>query len=322
MAFVFSRILALVLGATLLVSSLAKAQDVLDGIAAVVNGDVITFSQVRDIVGPQERALRDKYKGEELVTKIKELRLAAIKELVDRQLIVQEFHKNKFNIPDYVIDDRVQTIIREEFGGDRRAFIRTLEAQGYTLNRFRQNELEKIIVQAMRQNKLKSELVIPPHKIEEYYARHHEEYSVQDEVKLRMIVLRKDSNAEGGGPRKMAEEIRAKVAAGGEFEKMAQMYSEDSTQSSGGDWGWINRHTLNDELTKVAFSLKPGQVSKVVESGGNFYLLFVEAKKVGGAKPLKDVRDDIEKKLLSEERQRAQEKWLVTLRQKAYVKIF
>ena len=34
-------------------------------------------------------------------------------------------------IPDYVIDDRVQTIIREEFGGDRAAFIRTLQAQGF-----------------------------------------------------------------------------------------------------------------------------------------------------------------------------------------------
>src|SRR5678815_4835459 len=107
------------------------AQQVLDGIAAVVNEDVITFSQVRELIGSSEQAARQQLKGTELDEKIKEIRLRAINDLVDRQLILQEFYKNKFNIPDHFIDDRVQTIIREEFGGDRAAFIRTLGAQGY-----------------------------------------------------------------------------------------------------------------------------------------------------------------------------------------------
>ena len=51
------------------------AQEVLDGIAAVVNDEVITFSQVRDLVGPIEKAAREQLKGNELVEKIKEIRL-------------------------------------------------------------------------------------------------------------------------------------------------------------------------------------------------------------------------------------------------------
>ena len=57
------------------------AQEVLDGIAAVVNDDVITFSQVRDLVGPIEKAARDQLKGNELVEKVKEIRLKAINDL-------------------------------------------------------------------------------------------------------------------------------------------------------------------------------------------------------------------------------------------------
>src|ERR1043166_5018764 len=119
---------------------------VLDGVAAVVRADgsdkeeVITFSQVRELIGPREKALQAQFTGEELVKKIQELRLSAVKDLVDRQLIVQEFKKNKFSIPDYVVEDHIQTIIREEFGGDRAAFIRTLEAQGYTLAKFKEAE--------------------------------------------------------------------------------------------------------------------------------------------------------------------------------------
>ena len=108
--------------ATLLFFHLAgsvRAQEVLDGIAAVVNNEVVTFSQVRELVASKERSAKDTYKGEELVAKIKEIRTAAINDLIDRLLILQEFKSKGFQIPDYFIDERVTTIVREEFGNDR-----------------------------------------------------------------------------------------------------------------------------------------------------------------------------------------------------------
>ena len=93
-----------------------------------------------------EKAAREQFKGNELVEKVKELRLKAINDLIDRQLILQEFRKQKFNIPEHFIDDRIATLTREEFGGDRSAFIRTLAAQGYTLKKFKQMETEKMMV--------------------------------------------------------------------------------------------------------------------------------------------------------------------------------
>ncbi|MGB8356742.1 MAG: peptidyl-prolyl cis-trans isomerase [Chthoniobacteraceae bacterium] len=297
-------------------------QEVLDGLAAVVNGDVITFSQVRELVAAREDALRHTYANDPktLQQKVMETRMAAVNDLIDRQLILQEFKKNKYNIPDYVVDDRVQTIIREQFGGNRAAFIRTLDAQGYTLDHYREIEQDKIIVQAMRQKELKSELIIPPHDVEEYYAKHHDEFATPDQVKLRMIVLKKQG-ATDATQKAVAEEIRQKVASGADFANMAQLYSQDST-NPGGDWGWIDRKTLNEQLTKIAFGLKAGQMSGVVDSGDNYYILYVDAKKNGGVKAFKEVRDDIEKKLTQDVRQQQQEKWMAKLRKKAYIKTF
>jgi peptidyl-prolyl cis-trans isomerase SurA len=281
---------------------------------------VVTISQVRELVGAREKALRDTYKGKELVEKIKETRMAALNDLIDRQLVLQEFKKKGAKIPDFAVDDHVQTIIRQEFGGDRAAFVRTLQAQGFTLERFKQMEREKIIVQAMRQSSVRSDVVIPPRRIEEFYQQNKKEYATPEQIKLRMIVLKKDPN-DPGSREKMLQEIREKVIGGAEFEKMAQLYSEDSTQDSGGDWGWIDQKTLNESLTKVAFSLKPGEASKVVELGENYYLLFVEAKKNATVKPLAEVRDEIEKKLIQTERQKAQQKWIEGLRKTAYIKV-
>lgn len=318
----FPKLLLPLLAALLLNGSdEVRAQEVLDGIAAVVNGDVITFSQVRELVAATERSLKNTYKGKELVDKITETRKNAVKDLVDRQLILQEFKRLKATIPEFVLEDRIQTIIREEFGGDRAAFLRTLQAQGYTITRFREVEMEKIIVQAMRQKSVKSDITIPPTAVAEYYKEHREEYSTPEQVKLRMIVIKKDS-LDPSGPKAMAAEIRTKVESGAEFDKLAQMYSEDSTQESGGDWGWIDRKTLNEELTKAAFSLKPGEVSKVLEMGDNYYLLYSEARKKTTTKPIAEVREEIEKKLLQTERQKLQQKWLDGLRKKAFIKTY
>ena len=298
-----------------------NAQDVLDGIAAVVNDDVITFSQVRDLVGPIEKSVREQFKGNELVEKIKEIRLKAINDLIDRQLTLQEFKKQKFNIPEHFVDDRIATIVREEFGGDRAAFSRTLGAQGFTVEKFKQAETEKMIVSAMRGQMVKGDSTVSADKIQSYYQTNRAKYTSEEQIKLRMIAIRK-GDAENTGRRKMIEEIREKIVAGAEFQDLARMYSEDSTQENGGDWGWINRRTLNDSLAKTAFALKPGQPSQIIELGNTYFLLLVEQKKNAETKPLSALRDEIEKELLQQQRQAAMTEWAAKLRKKAYIKMF
>ncbi len=291
-----------------------------------VNNDVVTFSEVRMLVAEKEKAAHEQFKGEALNEKIKEIRLQAVNDLIDRQLILQEFkkmqEKTHAEIPAHVVDERVDTIVREEFGGDRSAFIRTLAAGGETLDQFKQNEMDKIIVQAMRSQMVKANAVVPEPKIAEYYHQNIEQYTSEEQLKLRMIVLNAKTE-QGDSRRKAIDEIRQKIVGGAAFEDLARLYSEDTTtQESGGDWGWINRRTLNESLSKVAFSLKPGEVSQVIEQAGRYYLLFCEARKGQVRTLLAQVHDEIQRTLLQEEQKKAQEKWVAKLRQAAFIKIF
>ncbi len=306
----------------------AQQAEVIDGVAAIVNNDVITISQVRELIGAREREIRKVYSGSDLNDKVKEMRLAALKDLVDRQLIIQEFKKMQekgANIPDYVVDDRVQSIIREEFGGDRSAFVRTLQAQGYTMTRFKEIEKEKIVVQAMRQSKVNEDFVVSPTQIQTFYNKNKPSYAIPEQIKLRMIILREGVSGDipaGENKSQTADEIRQKLVDGAEFDRMAEMYSEDEgTRDTGGDWGWIEHGTLNEQLASVAFSLKPGQVSPVVKLGESYYIMLVEAKKNASVKPIGEVRDEIERNLIQQERMKAQQRWLDTLRAKSYIKI-
>jgi peptidyl-prolyl cis-trans isomerase SurA len=302
----------------------AAEPEVIDGVAAVVNGDVITFSQVQEVSGPRERTLREQFTGQELIDKIKEARLGALNDLIDRQLIVQEFKKKQFNIPEYVVDDQIANIIKDDFAGDRQAFLRTLNAQGYTVNKFRDMQRDKVIVGAMRQNNVKGNFNATPQQIQAYYDANKQEFVTPEQLKLRMIVLNADpldANS-ADSTRKMAEEIRDKVKGGADFATMAKTYSMDGTAESGGDWGLIDRKTLNQQLTDVAFALLPSQTSQVVQIGDSFYILYCESKKESGVIPLPEVRDGIQRKLEQAQRQKATQRWLDSLREKAFIKIY
>jgi len=320
----FILVAVFILGLSPVCRGIAAEHEAVNGIAAIVNGDVITYSQVRGLVEPRERMLRAQLQGDELVKQIKEARLAALKDLIDRQLIVQSFQKEGYQIPDHYVDQEVNTVIKESFGGDRNTFIKTLQAQNFTLGEFRKMEKEKMIVQAMRAQKAKPATVIPPGKIDEYYKQHRDQFSSKDEIHLRMIMIpgADSSGTKSASQKALAEEILGKLVHGAEFDGMARIYSEDSTRDLGGDWGWVERKTLAPQLEQVVFALPTGKVSNIIELGGNYYILKVEEKRGGVSRPLAEVRDEIQKKLEQEEAQRVQERWLASLRQKAYIKTF
>ncbi len=295
---------------------------VVDGIAATVNGEVITFSQVKGLTAPRERLLRQQLRGAELEKQIKTVREGALKDLIDRQLIIQSFRKEKLGLPDYFVEQRTNDVIRENFGGDRQTFIKALQSQNYSLGEFKKNELEKIIVAAMRGKNVKPNTVPSPTKIAEYYRTHIEEFTSKEEIKMRMIMIPSRASDTAGSQKALAEEILSKLAGGADFERMAQMYSEDSTRDVGGDWGWVERKTLTAELEKVAFGLKKGKISRIIELSGNYYIVKVEDRRGGETKPLAEVRTAIEKKLGEAEAQRLQDNWLASLRQKATIRTF
>src|SRR5436305_852740 len=303
--------------------AIAEEPAVVDGIAAVVNGDVITYSQVRALTAPREKLMRQQLTGKQLEQSLTKLRELALKDLIDRRLVIQAFKKESYEIPDHVVDERMHQIIRESFGGDRNTFIKTLEAQNYTLGEFKEKETERIMVQAMRSHNVKMNSIISPTKVEDYYRKHRNEFTNKEQIKLRMIMIsgQKDT-ASAPAQKALAEEVLGKLAGGAEFDQTAQIYSEDSTRDNGGDWGWIERNTLAAPLEKFAFNMPVGRISNIIDYAGNYYILKVEDKRGGTTKSLAEARSDIEKKLIEEEAQGLQERWIASLRAKAYIKTF
>jgi parvulin-like peptidyl-prolyl isomerase len=173
----------------------------------------------------------------------------------------------------------------------------------------------------LRLKNVSQAIVISPFKVETYYLAHQDDFKMEDEIKLRMIVLNK-SSADDTNTVKLADEILAKIKEGATFEEMASVYSQGSQQHQGGDWGWVERSVLRKDLADAAFALKPGQVSGVIETPESDYIMLVEDKRPAQVKPLGDVRDDIEKTLRAQEQARLEKQWIDGLKKKTFIRYF
>jgi parvulin-like peptidyl-prolyl isomerase len=315
----------------------ARAQLLADGIAAVVNDKVITYVQINQQVAETEKVLRQNLQGEELFQRVKEAKLNVLKSLIDRELIIQDFKTQGGFIPDTYTNERINDIIRDQYGGDRVAFIKTLYERGVTMQKYRDEIKDNAVVGYMRNKNVVQTVLVSPYQIEQYYQQNLRQFQQDEQIKVATIVLRKslfpsqktDENGKQvtyDPQEEIAKEILYKLDTGADFGDLAKSYSEAGNKDDGGELGWITQNgktAIRPDLWEPISKLQPGQHTDVITtSDGFYYIVLVEDRKKSAMTPLEDVRAQIEQTVINEETQVRQQQWLDSLRAKAFIKMF
>ena len=315
----------------------ARAQLLADGIAAVVNDKVITYVQINQQVAETEKLLRQNLQGEQLFERVKEAKLNVLKALIDRELIIQDFKTSGGFIPDTYTNERIADIIRNEYGGDRVAFVKTMYERGVTMQKYREEISDNAIVGYMRNKNVVASVLVSPYQIEQFYQQNLRLFQQDEQIKVSTIVLRKalfpsqkadkDGNQVSYDPQEeIAKEILYKLDTGSDFADLAKSYSEASNKDDGGELGWVTKAgktAIRADLWDPISKLQPGQHTDVIATAdGYYYIVSVEERKKPSMTSLEDVRDQIEKTIINEQSQIRQQQWLDSLRAKAFIKMF
>jgi peptidyl-prolyl cis-trans isomerase SurA len=290
--------------------------EIVNGIVAIVNDKVIT---VKDLILKTQKDvdfLERRYGAgsAEFTKRASELRAEATEELIDHNLVLHEFNTLGHPLPESYIENRIADHVKQF--GDRLTLTKTLQAEGYTWEGYREQIKEQTILELMWHNKVPPDPVISPTKIENYYVDNREKFQVEDQIKLRVIVL---TNAGSIG---LAREIAKKLDDGAPFAEMAKVYSQSPSAPQGGDMGKVDRKTLREELAKVAFALPPGKRSDPIEVGNSVFLLYVESAEPAHTRTLSEVRQEIEDTLKAQEIKRLRKQFVDRLRKKSFVRYF
>jgi peptidyl-prolyl cis-trans isomerase SurA len=277
-------------------------------IAATVNGKPIFESQVRENFDPMKPLIRRQFAGQPSVIpqKLGELWTNSLDSLIDRTLVVMDFEKRGLHIPDTVLEDAMA------------------EDKGHEVDRERFRA--RMIFGMMRQNNIGDLSEPTQEQIAQYYDAHQQEFLVEERANVSVIDLKKSKHADSDGgeetQRKEAAIIRAQLANGADFVSTVGAHNPKQSNITLRETCWYERSALRPELGNAAFSLQPGEVSDVVETSNDFFIIRLLEKRPAEQQPLEEVTENIQKNLLKQRREAAEKEWLDGLRSQAVIQRF
>jgi peptidyl-prolyl cis-trans isomerase D len=124
------------------------------------------------------------------------------------------------------------------------------------------------------------------------------EFNKPKRVNARHILIKEDPKNKGNAL-KTAKSLRAKVNTRN-FAKIAGKETQDPSGkgSKGGSLGWFTKGKMVPEFEKVAFNMKPGQISQPVKTSFGYHIIYVEKKDEGVTKTLDQMKDVVAKRHL------------------------
>lgn len=102
-----------------------------------------------------------------------------------------------------------------------------------------------------------------------------QEHAGEPQSRVAEIFLAVDNPAQEEQVRQLAERLSAQMKQGARFSAVARQFSQSASAAVGGDIGYMRADQLAPELAKAVATLRPGELSPPIRSGGGYYLLLV-----------------------------------------------
>lgn len=300
-----------------------------NGIAAKVNARIITKNQVSFMLAPIYAQLVAQFprRGPEFERRFNEARDGVLKELIDRQILLDEFKTMGASIKPHIIDEEVKRQVRELYNGNETKFREELKKSRLTMDGYREMTREKMIVQAMRQQKLADAPPPLPNEVSREYAEIKQNLrdTSKDVISFQKIFIpRVDAENPASSPETqltLAEDLAGQIGQGKDFAELAKTYSKDAFAEQGGAQNDVPRIDLAPEFAAIIFDAPEGGLVGPLEDPQGFTLVKVTKKVFGPAPPLEKVRPMVEERVRRKKTSVQYDRWIEGLRKKAMIDI-
>lgn len=267
----------LLLLAALLLSALppaAHAQEL--GIAAIVNGDVVSRTDVAN-----RRRLFALSTGMPVTQQVLDrLTPQVIKQLIDERLRLQEIQRRRIAISDQEIAEAISGL-EQRNGMPDGAMRARLQGQGVEFRTL----IDQIRVQIGWSRVLRQVLGAQAEPTEAEIAeraRSIEARTGQPEYLVAEIFVPVDDPANEDQARSFTSEVISQLRAGAPFPVVAAQFSQSPSALEGGDLGWVTAEQVDPEIARLLAVMPPGAISNPVRVPGGFAIVTLRQKREVG----------------------------------------
>jgi peptidyl-prolyl cis-trans isomerase SurA len=249
-----------------------------------------------------------------------------LRDLIDRQLWLSKGKELSINGETELIQRLNE--IRKQYKMDTLEDLeKAAKEQGVSFEDFKANIRNTIITQQVMREEVSRKIQFTPGEVQRYYDEHKQEYAKPETVQLSEILVSSgpdpDDQAKVAAAKAKADDIEAKLHAGGDFTLLAKSFSDGTTAAEGGTLGTYHRG--DGQLAKLfedaTFALKTGQYTDPIRTKQGFIIFKVDQHTPGGVPAFKDVEQDVEQAYYEARMMPAMRDYLTQMREEAYVEI-
>jgi peptidyl-prolyl cis-trans isomerase C len=244
-------------------------------------------------------------------------------QLIGYRLLAQESAARKIVVPEADIDARIAEI-RKQFP-TQEAFTQTLEQRNMTVEGLRADAREGMRIDRMLETEMAGKTAVTPAQIEEFYKSNPDQFKAPERVRASHVLIAFPENADAAAKaavRERASIVLKALQAGNDFADVAKTNSQDpGSAANGGDLGFFERGQMVGPFEQAAFTLKPGQLSNLVETTFGYHIIKVTARQDARTLPLDEVRPRLQQFLENQNRQQQTDVFVEGLRAKGKIEI-
>lgn len=296
-----------------------QATFLLDRVVAVVNQDVITWSDLYRSMEADAAAAVKALPEEERRKVFKENEALFLENLIALRLQVQEAVNSRLKVSE---DELTSTIdgIKKKYAMTDAQFQDSLKTEGYTLEEYKKRLADQILQSKIVNQQIRSKILITDADVDKFLKENKEFGGSTGAYHIRQIFFRNPKvPAERGEVEARAQAVHARAKQGEDFAELARQHSEDATRSTGGDLGFIEKGNLAKDFVSALSPLKPGDISSPFWSDRGLHILRLEdiAAPKSPAVVKEEAKGALQEQLFTE-RYKA---WLKALREKSFIDI-
>ena len=289
-----------------------RGSSLVNKVAAVVNGEMITMFEVQRIATLEANRLGITGTDQQSDMAREQIFSSVLDSLILEILLEQEAVRYKVTVSDNEVDNEVSKIIaRSQIS--KKDFEAQLALQRSSMAQLKSDIRKNILRQRMITLMVARKVHISKEEIAGYYEANKDMFSIQDSVELSMILFSPLAKAAS-----VLNEIRSGKIS---FAEAARIYSTASTASMGGSLGVIPWKDLNREWQAQIAHMQPGEVSDLLNLSGSNVLLQLNSKIQGDPKSLEEATPQIEEILREPKLNERFREYSDELRRKAVVDI-
>jgi peptidyl-prolyl cis-trans isomerase C len=289
---------------------------------AVVNGSVITRADFdREMSRVQKRLLS-------MGRPVSASQLSAIKErvlegLIGRELLYQESQKQGITVQEAAINEQVSKL-KDRFSSEAE-FNRAVSEANLSEAAIKSEFKRGMAIQQFIDKQFVQKITVPDKESKAYYDSHPDVFKQPEQVRARHILIKVDPGADESQKvegREKLKKVQEKLQNGEDFATLAKEFSEGPSSAKGGDLGYFGRGQMVKPFEEVAFTVKPGEVSDIVETKYGYHLIKVIDKKPETTIAYEDVKGKLEHHLKQEKVQTEVSLYVEKLKEEAHVERF